>query len=463
MPGKPAHPLASPTTPASASRALSAPSQPTEGSTPRRWSRRRFLLAGAGLTLTSAAGYWWGRKPVNLALIGAGKQGTFLAESLNKGWWFGGRCGRILGVCDVDRGQAQKALAACSGARYTSDYREILDRDDIEGVLIATPDHWHVPIAIEALRRGMAVYCEKPVSLTIAEGQELLRVVNETRGVFLGGTKQRTDVRFRTACELVRQGRLGTVRRVEVTLPQRWQGDSPGPFSPCPVPPELNWNAWLGPAPWAEYCPQRVHGFFRRWYEYSGGQMTDWGAHHLDIVQWALGFEQSGPVRIEARGEMPNIPNGFNTPLVFNVDYTYADGTCVHVQSDAEFCRNGIRIEGDTGWLFVSRDELIGPAVDELSRRPLDSRAASLHETTPARFCRQEYHLIHFLRCIRDGERPVSDAVSQVRTATTCHLGNVALRLGRPLRWDPDREEFLGDDEANRMRSRPSRFWELAA
>src|SRR5947209_6245215 len=253
--------------------------------TTRRWSRRQFLASGlAGVALGTAA-HWGLRRPLRLGLIDAGGQGTGLLKSNRVAWWLGGPCAEVAAVCDVDRGHREAVRAAhCPAADLYDDYARVLERDDLHAVLIATPDHWHARIAVQALHAGKAVYCEKPVSLTVAEGQAMVRAVRATGGVFMAGTQQRSDYRFRTAAELVRNGRLGTLHTVTVTLPQRWKAEYDGPFPACPVPPELNWERWLGQAPWAEYCPQRCHGTFRRWYEYAGGTMTDWGAHHMDIV-----------------------------------------------------------------------------------------------------------------------------------------------------------------------------------
>jgi predicted dehydrogenase len=423
-----------------------------------RISRRRFLAAtGAALggIALAGTGYMFGRRPIRVAIIGAGGQGVSLARAIQRAWWLGDMAAQTVAVCDVDRTHAAE-LGAEMGADVYHDYRQVLERDDVAAVVIATPDHWHTAIAVAALRANKAVYCEKPISLTIDEGKLLVRTVQETGQVFLAGTLQRTDYRFRTACELVRNGRLGKLHTVTVTLPMRWLGEDPGPFSPAAPPAELDWNAWLGQAPWVEYCPERCHGFFRRWFEYSGGQMTDWGAHNLDIAHWGMGMDDCGPLSVTGQARMPSVANGFNTPLEFNVDLRYPNDILVQVRTAPT--EASVRFEGDGGWLNVQRKLWEGSAVDELARNPLPSDAVRLHETSPARLTQPlVQHLLHFFRCIRYGERPISDVVSQHRSTSACHLANISMRLGRTITWDAGRQQILHDDAAQAMLRRPQR------
>ncbi|HEX5445084.1 MAG TPA: Gfo/Idh/MocA family oxidoreductase [Pirellulales bacterium] len=422
-------------------------------------NRRLFLKTAAASTVVAGTGAGWfsaTRDPIRLGLVGAGGRGRQLARAVR--WTrLHRRCGELVAVCDVHRRRAQQVRdAACSQATLHEHYQEVLDRGDIEAVIVATPDHWHTAITLAALRAGKAVYCEKPLTLTVAEGQSLVAAAAKTGGVVQVGTQQRSDWRFRTACELVRNGRLGAMRRVEVALPS---GSLPatsggGPFANSPVPGELNWDLWLGQAPWAEFCRQRYDPF-RWWFEYSGGFMTDWGAHHLDIVHRALGVEDCGPLHIDGRAELPDVPNGYNTPRQFDVDLKYAGGVEVRVRlSESE---NGILFEGDEGRIFVNRGRLTGGPVERLARNPLPADSLRLDNDTRHWGTATYIHLLEFFDCIRSGKRPISDVASQHRTATACHLANISMRLGRPIRWDPASEQCLDDAEANALLGRPQR------
>jgi myo-inositol 2-dehydrogenase / D-chiro-inositol 1-dehydrogenase len=333
-------------------------------------------------------------------------------------------------------------------------------------VMIAVPDHWHTAMAIAACRAGKAVYCEKPLTLTIDEGKLLCKVVKETKAVFQVGTWQRSDHRFRLASEMVRQGRLGRLRKVTVTLGKNTTG---GPFPTASPPPHLNWNLWLGQAPVAEYCPQRCHNRFRFWFEYAGGQMTDWGAHHVDIAQWAMGMQHTGPVTIDGRGKLPHVPNGYNVPIDYGATLVYPDGTVLEIRDTG---RAGIMFEGDRGRLFVNRGVLVGKPVEQLRDNPLpesdyrlyahddlrrEKRASTEEFERAGNYRPIANHVANFFDCVRTKNTPISDVVSQHRAVSTCHLVNISIRLGRKLTWDPQREFCVGDDEANRYLAREQR------
>lgn len=415
----------------------------------KRQSRRSFLQTstaalGAGL----AVPYWMtgqslakeskNDRPI-MGAIGLGGQGTGISTNAM-------RFGDYAAVCDVDRSHAEAGKEKLGGkAEIYEDYRKLLDRKDIEAVTIGTPDHWHTAVALYALRAGKDVYCEKPLTLTVNEGKLLVKAVQETGRVFQVGTQQRSDDRFRTACELVRNGRLGKLKKVTVSLPE--STSEGGPFKTQPVPKELNWDFWLGQAPKTDYIPERCHFQFRWWYEYSGGVMTDWGAHHMDIAHWAMGVEQAGPLTIEAKGMLPMIKDGYNTPKYFTVDLTYPDDVLVHVKVDHD---NGILFEGDAGRIFVNRGKLTGKPAEELTANPLPENAIRLYKSTD--------HMGNFFDCIKSRKTPVSDVVSQHRTVSACHLCNISLRLGgRKLNWDAEKEDFVGDSEATAMLSREPR------
>ncbi|MEX2118337.1 MAG: Gfo/Idh/MocA family oxidoreductase [Pirellulales bacterium] len=420
-----------------------------------RSTRRKFLtdsakLVGAG----AAAGYWFSSASVAkagkndrfvLGAIGLGGQGTGIAASAT-------RFGDIVAVCDVDRNHAEAARQRFGGkAEIVEDYRELLDRKDIQAVTIGTPDHWHTANALYALRAGKDVYCEKPLTLTVDEGKLLVRAVQETGRILQVGTQQRSDTRFRTACELVRNGRLGKLKKVTVSLPKSTQVG--GPFETLPAPGHLNWEVWQGQAPAHDYCSQRCHFTFRWWYEYSGGIMTDWGAHHMDIAHWGMGVEQAGPITIEgkmAAQEYERISaaqgaNSYNTPADFTVEMTYPNDVQLQVVLGDE----GVLFEGDQGRIYVNRGRLTGKPVEQLAENPLPSDAIRLYESGD--------HMANFFDCVKNREQPISDVVSQHRSVSACHLANISLRLGRKLNWDAAAEQFVGDSEANGMLSRTPR------
>jgi len=438
-------------------------------------SRRRFLSrAGAGLVgvgiAPAFAPYIFTAdaedrdKPrgtndrLGIAAIGLRYQGSVITEKATP-------YGDVVALCDVDRQIAEKARDQFGGkAVLYEDYRKLLERPDVDVVLIGTPDHWHVPIAVAACRAGKAVYCEKPVSLTVAEGRLLAKVVRETGAVVQVGSWQRSDHRFRTACELILAGRLGKLQRVTVTLGENPHG---GPFASVPPPAHLNWDLWQGQAPAAPYCPDRCHYTFRWWYDYAGGQMTDWGAHHVDIAQWALGAQspdmglRTGPLEIDGRGEFPSTPGGYTVPTKFSAKLLYPGGV---VMTIGDTGRNGILFEGEKGRIFVNRGTLAGTPVDALKDDPLPRENFKLYahdnRTRPPREGKLDSiinHLGNFFDCVKARHMPISDVESQHRSATTCHLANISMRLRRKLTWDPRREAIVGDDEASRMLRRQPR------
>ncbi|MFP6763878.1 MAG: Gfo/Idh/MocA family oxidoreductase [Planctomycetaceae bacterium] len=417
-------------------------------------SRRDFLRSGSALAASALidnlerpcrAADSSGER-IRFGAIGVGGRGTQLAQQTT-GY------GDLLAVCDVDRTHAERARQQTGGqARIYSDYRSLLEREDIDAVTIGTPDHWHIPVAIAACRAGKDVYCEKPLSLTVEEGRKLVKVVRETGRVFQVGSQQRSEfgLLFLKAVAIVHDGRLGPLKRVVVSNREAPVG---GPFETQPVPAQLNWDMWLGQTPEVKFTPQRCHRTFRWWFEYSGGMMTDWGAHHLDIAHWGMGMQHSGPVRIDGRARLPRIENGYNTPAEFEVDMEYPGGLPVRL-SVKKGNRSGILFEGETGRIFVSRATLAGTPVEQLADQPLpDDAIATLY-----RGKEPGSHMRNFVECIRSRELPISDVFSQHRSTTALHLANISLRLGRPITWDPKTETVTGQDQqATAMLSREPR------
>jgi predicted dehydrogenase len=381
----------------------------------------------------------------------------------------------VVAVCDVDAKHLDRAAKEIGpDCKKFSDFRQVTDLKDVNVVVVTTPDHWHALIAIDAMRKGKDVYCEKPLTLTVAEGIALCKVQKETNRIFQVGSQQRSDGRFRMACELVRNGRIGKLKQVETRIGGNPKG---GPFKVEPVPEGLNWDAWLGPTPKVDYVKQRCHYEFRWWYDYSGGKMTDWGAHHNDIAQWGIGADEAGPIAVEAEGEAPSKePNSYNCHPSFKVTYSYANDIkliCAHTQlpgaidppqtkitgSDGKERvighDNGVLFVGDGGkWIFVNRG-LITASDKKLIDEPLPKDATRLYQSNG--------HMANFLEGVRMRKPCVCTAQVGHRSVTVCHIGAIALRTGKKLKWDPVKQQF-DEAEANKMLSREMRSpWKLEA
>jgi len=436
-----------------------------------RLSRRQWLSTGAfaasttllgpvahGPALTAAERA--ARSPNErwrIAAIGMRYQGSVITREAEA-------FGDVVAIADVDRHVREQARASFgSTPAIYEDYRDLLSKSACDVVLIATPDHWHARMLIDAVRAGRDVYCEKPLTLTIDEGRQILRAVQETGAVVQVGSWQRSDARFRQAVELVRAGRIGRLRRVVCTTSKNPTG---GPFEPQPVPEHFNWNLWQGQTPDVPYVPERSHYNFRWWQEYSGGKMTDWGAHHLDIGHWAIvGDQATGPVKVEGTAKYPETPGGYNVAVDFHARYTYADGVVLeafdHPQPNCP--GEGVLFEGETGTIFVSRATIKGQLETPLKDRPFplaDYRLYADNLELPERSGKIDAiknHMANLHACLQSRRPPISDVASQHRAATVCHLGNIAMKLGRPLTWDPAAEQFSGDAEANSLLSRPQR------
>lgn len=375
------------------------------------------------------------------------------------------RYGDIVSVCDVDRGHAESANKDIAGgkAEVYEDYRKLLDRKDIDIVTVSTPDHWHTKITVDAMRSGKDVYCQKPLTLTIDEGKLLCRVTKETGRVLQVGTQQRSEDNnmFLKAVAMVQGGRIGKVKKVTCAI---GGGPKGGPFAKTKPPANFNWNVWLGQTPDVEFIKERGHGNFRWWYEYSGGKLTDWGAHHVDIAQWAIGMDQSGPDSIQVVSAthpvklekgIPIADDQYNTAMTFNIRCIFANGVEINIRENAPDLGfdNGILFEGENGKFFVSRSKLTGEPVDELKKNPIDQ--AVLVKLRKGK--RLDSHMGNFIECCRDRSVPVSDVWSHHRALTTCHLSNIAIRLGRDLKWNPSTEQIIGDPEANEWLGRKQR------
>jgi len=422
-----------------------------------RITRRTFLKRTAAIALPyaiSSSALGAGGRPapserIVMGAIGVGGQGT---RHVGGGIWVqgGGFLSKsevqFVAVCDVNaqnRNNARNIVNKHYGnndcAEY-NDFRQLVAREDIDAVMVATPDHWHVLTSIAAVKAGMDVYCEKPLSLTIRQARELADMVKRYGRVFQTGTQQRSWHEFRFACELVRNGYIGEVKSITVNVggPPLWSCDAPAE----PEPEWLDWNMWLGPAPWRPYTSKIAPGGWMAYRDYSGGEMTNWGAHMFDTAQWAMGMDESGPVEI-----IP--PDGKDYKVL---TYKYANGT---IMTRDEIGKNvpGVLFTGSEGKIEVSRDHLVAWP-EELIKQKIGPNEIHLYES--------KNHQDNFLECIRTRERPASDAEVGCRSVTVCHLGNIAYWLQRPLRWDPKKERFLNDQEADKMIARPMRApWHL--
>jgi predicted dehydrogenase len=313
-----------------------------------------------------------------------------------------------------------------------NDYRYIIDRMDIDAVVSAVPDHWHAKVYIDAMDAGKDVYGEKPIALTHSQGRHIARKVEETGRIFQTGSQQRSDAKFRKACETIRNGMLGKIKHIDLAI-----GGAPQiPGVPdAPIPPGLDWNQWLGPAPYVPYNEKRVHLTFRWFYDYSGGQVTDWGAHHCDICQWALGMDESGPRFVEGWAKTKQ-PGYYETFTSFEFQFTYANGITVKLHSKGNMCT----FYGEKGTLKVNRGFLeCDPA--SILEQDLPANATRLYKS--------DDHMSNFLDCIKTREQPICTAEIGHRSLTLSHIANICGKLGRKLEWDPVKERFIHDQEAN--------------
>ena len=432
--------------------------------------RRRTFLSGAAAAIASpyivpvsVLGKAAPSKRLSMGMIGLGSMGMRHVE----GFLQEDDC-RIVAVCDVDTGRRRAAIedinkhyGSVDCAQY-NDFREVIGRGDIDTLCISVPDHWHAIIALEGVRAGKDIYGEKPLTLTVAEGRALVDEVNRYGCVWQTGSWQRSTAHFRFGCELVRNNRIGRLQKVDVGIAPGFKGpagptvDRIEPQPVQPVPQGFDYEMWLGPAPWAEYTEKRCHWNFRWILDYSGGQVTDWGAHNVDIAHWGMGRDETGPVEVAGRGIFP-ADGLWDAAADYDFQCKYADGLTMRVASNNHIPQ-GVRFVGEDGWVHVTREglktepanlvkERIGPDEIRLSKPSGEHRQG---------------HRRDFLDCVKSRSITISPAEVGHRSAIPCHLGNIAMILGRPIRWDPKAEQVLDDATANRMLSRPMRSpWHL--
>ena len=428
-------------------------------------TRRQFLkgsaVAAAGFLVPTIvpASVFGADAPSNritIGFVGVGRMGSGDMREL-----LGFKEVQIIAVCDLDSKRVrnaqktveahyakQSAAGTYKGCATFGDYRDLVIRDDIDAVCVVTPDHWHALPSIAAAKAGKDIFLQKPLTLTIREGRVLSDTVRRYNRIFQVGSQQRSDARFHQACELVRNGRVGKLHTVKVGF-----GTDPGtdPTPPMPVPDNLNYDMWLGQAPWAAYTEKRVHpqkdygrpGWLRI-SDYGAGMITGWGAHHNDIAQWGMGTEYTGPVEIEGQAEFPR-DGLWDVHGDFSIEYTYANGVKV-ICADNKKNKQGVVFEGSEGWVYVRRGFI-------------DANPKSLLTSTigpnEIHLYKSNNHKANWLECIKSRAETIAPAEIGHRSCTVCLLGDIAMRLDRKLRWNPDIEQFIGDDEANKMLWRP--------
>ena len=449
-------------------------------------SRRHFLKTTTAAAAGAAMPYWFSSKKslaqeaaespserLRVGCIGTGSRWNGVGPAAFN-------FADCVAVADVDANHAAKGKEKVVNIHKKSgrptqvdvyeDYQKILDRDDIDIVTIVTPDHWHSKIAIEAMQAGKDVYCEKPLTLTIHEGKQIIKVLEDTDRVFQVGTQQRTEMgrRFLEAIAMIRDGRIGDVTKVTCNI--GGSSDS-GEIPVVDVPKELNWEKWLGQTPLVDYrfkstdgrAKTRCHYEFRWWYEYSGGKMTDWGAHHVDIAQWAI--EQNGPGQgpvsiepimaehpVEFKDGMPQQDDRYNAATKFDVKVMFPNDVEMRIVNNSSD-GNGILFEGTEGRFHVARGRTKGAPFEGLKENPLPENAIA--EVYGGK--EPTSHMQNFIECVKSRETPISDVWSHHKAMCTCHLANIAIRLDKTLEWDAENENVTNDSQAKAMQQREQR------
>jgi predicted dehydrogenase len=383
---------------------------------------------------------------------------------------------RIVAVSDLDAGRlqdgkklvddvyAKKTGKSYNGTRTFSDYKQLLADKDIDAVVISTPDHQHAILAVDAVRAGKDVYLQKPASLTIAEGRAMADEVKKSGRILQIGSQQRSWKQFRRACELVRNGRIGTLKHVEIGLPGDPAG---GDATPMPVPAGLQYDPWLGSTPVVPYTVDRVmpqKGYGRpgwlRCEQFGAGMITGWGAHHVDTAHWGMDTEYTGPVEVWGTAEFPN--HGlWDVHGAFKTHAIYKNGVTMDISGEFP---NGIKFYGSDGWIFVCRDEQASPTAAAGERAQVQPLVASNPKVLDSVIGPNEVHLYYsedqhgnWIECIRSRKQPIAPAEIGHRACTTCLIHHIAMKTGRHLHWDPEKEHFISDPDANSRLSRAQR------
>jgi predicted dehydrogenase len=424
-------------------------------------TRRRLLAQSAAAlvapTIVPASVFGQNGSPasndrITMACIGVGNMGTgnlraFLRDERVQ----------VVAAADVDQGHLSRALevAKLEAAAGVRDYREIINRKDIDAVMVATPDHWHSLVTVAAARAGKDIYCEKPLAASIGEGRFVCETVKQHGRVLQCGTWRRSSANTRKACELVRNGYIGELKTIEVGVPGVFaiRGGYTGLEEPQPVPETFDYGMWLGPAPEAPYTAGRCHFNFRWVLDYAPGYITDWGAHFLDVAQWGKGADDTTPVAVSATDVVSRTKGYYDAPESFEIEYTYADGVRMTMFSTTETRRWGIKFIGTEGWIITENNRL---ETEPANLRDVQIKDDEVHLYASAN------HQRNFIDCILSREPTAAPPETAHRAATTCHLGTISAVLKRPLEFSPSQEKFSTDKDANAMLTRPMRApWKL--
>lgn len=430
-------------------------------------NRREFLKTATGTAagaivlpyIISSTAFGKGKKPaaggrITMGCIGMGWMGTENLKSFLKE----NDC-HIVAVCDIDGGHLNRAIKIVNNhygnkdCKGYHDFRELTAREDIDTLSIALPDHWHAIPAVEAARAGKDIYGEKPLSHSLYEGRAICDAVKKYGRIWQTGSWQRSLTNFRRGCELVRNGCIGKVHTVEIGLPsgnivfRQFAGldafKSIEQLSrTTAVPKGLDYERWLGPAPYADYSPARVHVHWRWNFDYGGGQLMDWVGHHVDIANWGLGMEDTGPAEVEGCGKYPR-SGIWNTPETYRVTAKYANGVNMIVAGGDSKIKSGTKWIGEKGWVRVDRGDKIETNPAKLVKEKFSNKDINLFQSPG--------HYRNFLDCVKTRETAIAHCEAAHRAATVGHLGNIAMKLGRKIRFNPATEQIENDSAASQM------------
>lgn len=418
--------------------------------------RRTLIRSAAGMAAISYNRVMGANDKIGVGLIGSGRQGNVDWKLL-----VSNPDVTPLAVADVYQPNIENGIANAGGkATGYKDFRRLLERKDIDAVVVGTPDHWHALATIMACEAGKDVYCEKPLSLTVHDGQAMVAAAKKHDRIVQVGSQQRSGPHYQKAVEIVRSGALGKVAHVSASMVRNAM-PGVGKFPDSQPPEGLDWDMWLGPAPHKAYNQLRCQYNFRWFWDYSGGQMTNMGAHDLDIARWAL--DARGPVAVAGFGGRLCLQDGGETPDVQEVVFQFPGGTVVtwSVREMNSAPQPQLEFHGTKGTLTITR---AGYQIKGQSWGSGANRQAQMEDSSMLGNNNEQHrlHVSHFVDCVKNRKRPISDVEDGHLTAVMCHLGNIATRLGRSVRWDPQNEQIVGDAEANQWLARPYRSpWKL--